>query len=297
MKKNDSVEIFKVLFTPENDNLISRIYNVFNSGETLTHSLKLLLGVATKNVTRERLKNIAPNTDGNHLIYVAVSNNKIVCTFTHIYDHVSNEMYLNESIAKNTGLGYGTKAYEKIMPDIFETFKVEDICADATTDAGRKFLQKMGFYPNVNPYSYGGNSILYSPTTKLKFSKFKIRLEKLLELSPLRNLANAPNVDAYNDEMHKLILSGDYDEESAVKFFNKVQKAYRRKRITPQLKNPKQQTMKLKKPNLENPHLQELNTLFTVQKTPIEEYDPNESEINYNLKILQTAQNKDKGKE
>lgn len=88
MKKNDSVEIFKVLFTPENDNLISRIYNVFNSGETLTHSLKLLLGVATKNVTREKLKNIAPHTDGNHLITLQFQTIKLfahLLTFTTMF--------------------------------------------------------------------------------------------------------------------------------------------------------------------------------------------------------------------
>lgn len=281
--KKDNFQVYKIIFTPENENLISRVYEAYNSQIELTNSLKTILEISTKNFSYDKVKQISNETNGNHFICVCVFNNKIVSTFTHIFDFASNEIYLNEALTHKSfqGKGFGTMFYKQIIADFFKKANIKDICATAKTDAGRKFLQNLGFMPNSNPLSYGGNSILYSPNNRSY--KFKLRIETLNELCPERKFDNAPNVDIYNTEISKAILNGTYNEHQMVELFKRAQMVYRKRRTTRTLKKVVPCT---------KPTTSTLSNLHFTMKAPIGlDDDFSSSEIDYNLQRLAQAKN------
>lgn len=284
-----TLQVFKVLNTPQNESLISEISDSYFSQEPISKAIQTKLGVATIGASNENLEKIAVDTDDYHIMYVGVADGRIVSTFTHIYDAVSHEMYLYESFTHESQQkrGYATAFYKQIIKDIFSNPEVYDICASAMSDGGRRLLANLGFQPNTLAYSYGGNSILFSPHYKLKPSY--VRLEAISHLVPDRDFTNAPNVDAYNDALTELILSGGYDEVKEVKAFKRGHNDY--------LKHSAKKSLKLK--SKENVQVAEPATVGVVPNlvftfSPMEHIDTasvaTQNEIEYNLKRLQEAQ-------
>lgn len=288
MSKKDTVEVYKILFTPQNQNLILRANDLYFSQEELTKSFKLLLNIATTKATMKEIKAMSATTLRDQVIYLGVANNKIISTFTHLYDSVSKEIYLNESFTHESvrGQGYGTKIYKKIIEDIFLDPEIIDICATADTISGTKFLEKLGFMPNTRPDSYGGNSILYSPHKVVK--PFKIRLEKLHEICPLRFINKAPNIDKFNDEMKALIARGGYDENITTEKFKTSLLNYCKKKTNQTLKSLTPVT------KVSDQGEKLINKKFSISKNDLtDDYDPNETELEANLTKLRNLQNLD----
>ena len=297
MANKNKLELYRVLYTDSNLNLIDEIYDHYFSQEPISGALKTRLTMATNNVSLEKIKEVAETAPDEHLMYVGVCNGKIVSTFTHMYKPVSKEIYLyecntHESVQKK---GYGTKFYSEIAQDIFATFGVFDICADAVSDSGRKLLEKLGFLPNTKPYSFGGNAILYSPL--IEHPKLYIKLDTLMEVCPTRDFTNAPNVDLYNKVLKALIYNGTYVEAEALQFFKQVNRAYMKATATKTLK--KVPLTEIVPPPVGSPEFMLGGQIFKFDITPsfdmgspcMEDYDPAESEIEANLRKLEKAAN------
>lgn len=238
MKNNSKIEIYAVLCTPENAELINRLNTCFENQQKLGGTSRLMLGIKTKQVNTKNLKTINEVIDYDHCIYYGVLNNRIVCTFTHVYDKVSDEFYLNQATThpKLVNNGIGTSAYKKVIEHIFKNADITSICASAESDAGRRMLEKLGFMPNSRAFSHGGNAILYSPHTTEE-QKF-IRLEKLAELCPTRNYINAPNISLYNTKVQQKIDQNNYDELKLVTKFRRTLINYQKATARRSLKTP-----------------------------------------------------------
>ncbi|MBQ2864157.1 MAG: hypothetical protein IJE91_01680 [Clostridia bacterium] len=294
------LELFRVLYTEANENLIDEIYDYYSSQQPVPSSLKTRLTMATDGVNLEKLKQVAQNgISEEHLMYVGMCDGKIVSTFTHMYKPVSNEMYLYECNTHDSmqGQGLGTKFYKEIAEDIFNNFEVLDICADAITAAGRKLLEKLEFLPNTKPFSYGGNAILYSPN--IEHPKLYIRLETLMDVCPTRDFTNSPNVDRYNQMLKALIYSHTYVEADALQFFKCVHVAYMKATAQKALKKAPTAPLAVPVPPAT---MQEFNfggQVFKFNLSPsldmgapcMEDYDPTEGEIAENLKKLEQVKN------
>lgn len=285
-----TLEIFKVLNTEENANLIEEINSYFATQQKSPAVLRAKLGIATLAATHENLEKTARTQNTNfHIVYVGLVDGKVVSTFTHLYDAVSHEMYLYESFTHESkqGLGYGSAFYGKIIKDIFTNPEVYDICASAMTDAGRKLLGKLGFIPNTLGYSYGGNAILYSPHYELVPTM--ARLEEISKLAPDRDFTNSPNVDRYNLELEQIMQLEGYNESAELKVFKKGCSDY--------LKHSAKKTLKQTKKEKQIEIVEKAsgqfdlgNLVFTfTPNASLEVESPIKNEINHNLEMLQAA--------
>ncbi len=298
MANKKKFELYRVLYTESNLNLIDQIFDYYASQEEISSAVKTRLTVATNNVNLEKLKEVAETAKDEHLIYVGVCDGKIVSTFTHMYKPVSKEIYLyecntHESVQNN---GYGTKFYTEIAEDIFKTFGVFDICADAVTDGGRKLLEKLGFLPNTKPFSFGGNAILYSPL--IEHPKLYIRLETLMDVCPTRDFTNSPNIDKYNQVLKTLIYNKTYVEAEALQFFKQVHTSYMKANAPKTLKK-----ISVAQPVVPPPvtttdfmlggkvYKFSASPSFDLNVPGLEDFDPAESEIEAHLRQLEKIKN------
>ena len=285
-----TLEIFKVLNTEENANLIEEVNSYYVTQQKTPAVLRAKLGIATIAATHENLEKTAAKSNSNfHIMYVGFADGKVVSTFTHLYDAVSHEMYLYESFTHESkqGLGYGSAFYKQIITDIFTNPEVYDICASAMTDGGRKLLGKLGFMPNTLGYSYGGNAILYSPHYKLPYTM--ARLEEISKLAPDRDFTNSPNVDKYNLELEQVSQTEGYNETAELKTFKRSCADYLKHSAKKMLKHSKKEkTIEIVEKADGQFDLGNLVFTFTPNSSLSFE-SPVKNEIDHNLRMLQVA--------
>lgn len=224
---DNKIDIYKIIYSNNNNNLIQEISKAFDDNLELTGNQIQSLKIANKLATLSKLNDChnlselnAENLTGYDLIYIAVINNKIACKFCHSYYKVFNQIYLDQANTNpaQANKGLGTKVYMDILSDIKKVFKPSTICADAISPSGKRFLEKVGFFPNTHPDSKDTNAIYY-------LNERKPFLIDLNDLPTSRDMALAPNIEKFNSIVGFANSQSYFNREQAKEVFYQVYNA------------------------------------------------------------------------